>query len=310
MTEYTLTIEFDAAGLSLIHSAKLKIVIVKTVNSDPVSVSTAWVAFQPTAPNNTITWTEEYGVYAFSSPVTDGVQIQRLSDHEAQREQVYTFTDASLFGEVPTHASGNAEQAYSVINQSGHQWAFGLTQSVTVNGKQLNSLILNAAVVPDKSTAVFRPTIKLSVGFRGVVENGVVITNFSNIHTTFEYQLNEKEKKLTFNPENSTFTIGSGNDSNGDRYEVWKQKFISEEDAEPTLVVKVIRFSAIYKVPIFGYYPQNVKDLHTMLRAYSEYQGWIPWADEDLTWVDSTGSTVVSTSGLRAALDSGVLWVE
>jgi len=205
MTSYTLTLDFDNAGLDVLHSSNEHVTIIKAVGSNSGGASTVWISFKP-AEHNVVTWTESYGLYASSTSVQNGATIEESSNVTAQQGTVYTFNDSLYFAGPAPSTDPSQKSAYSLVNSSGQAFTFGLTQTALVNGNQVSS-ILNAVTVPNGQQASFSPIVTLTVGVSATLNNGVVQTDISNFGTTVPYQAGATSAKVKFFSANSTFAI-------------------------------------------------------------------------------------------------------
>jgi len=203
MTTYTLNISFDKPGLDSIHAAQEKVTITKATGSTVNSNQVVWVCFKP-ALVNTITWQENYGLYSSLTQVQNGATISIESTVISAEigDLRYPFNASNYFDPPITDTSAPA--AYSLVNNSGSTFTFGLLQQVTVNGAT-TSQIINAAVVPNNQRADFSPQVTLSVGVSGSLNNGVVVTNVSNIPYTAQYSTAATSHSIAYQSLNSFF---------------------------------------------------------------------------------------------------------
>lgn len=186
MAEYNLTIQLSNDDVHTINAAQQQIVIVKKVGGSSGS-QVAWVTFSPFE-NNTVTWEEEYGVYASTTQVQEGATIIKTSAvNPATSGVIYPFETGSF-----SSPSGNAgTNNYGVENEYSQQFSFGMAQSVTANGSKFNAAPLNAVPVLSNEKAIFTPIEIVSVFLHAKFNNGVIITNITN---------NALEVDLTSNP--------------------------------------------------------------------------------------------------------------
>jgi len=205
MTSYTLALEFEDSGLDLLHSAGEKVVIFKAVGSTNGGSSAVWMTFKP-AEHNVVRWTESYGLYASNTHVQNGATIDILSNTAAQQGMVYTFNDSLYFASPIPNSDPNLTNSYSLVNNSGQSFTFGLSQTVLVNGQQVSS-VLNAVTVPNGQRASFTPIIALTVGASATLNNGAIATDLSSFKTTVPYESGATSAKVKFFSQNSAFLI-------------------------------------------------------------------------------------------------------
>lgn len=170
MSTFQLNINFTAADLQTIYAAKENVVLVKSVAGE---AQFSWVSFPPFE-GNAITWDEvNYSIYA--SMGAGGGVISTSVDQAAQPSQNYTFDQSGAFSQPGPVSIG--QNAYQVTNQCspGQDLAFGLAQTVTVNGTAFNNAPINAQFIPMGQHAIFRPTTELIIFLASAIPAGVII---------------------------------------------------------------------------------------------------------------------------------------
>jgi hypothetical protein len=184
MPTYQLNLSFTNGGLDTLQSANQQVAIVKSVNSSVTSSSNSpviWVAFKPMN-GNTVTWDEEYSVYASTTNVVNGAQIITNSTTPATSGNSYAFLPAGHFGPSTSNVS-NVE--YGVKNQSQFtigpiaMITSGLFQAANVNGTATGSP-LNATPVPRQEQATFTPIEKVQIFVTSYENNGLVISEVTS----------------------------------------------------------------------------------------------------------------------------------
>src|SRR5262245_57303979 len=108
MPTYQLTIQFDSQGLATLNEAGQLVTIVKSVST---GTPVAWVAFDPME-SNTVTWTEQYSVYASTTQIQDGAQIITQSTQAAVGGNTYTLSG----GQFDNGKPGLPATTYGVLN--------------------------------------------------------------------------------------------------------------------------------------------------------------------------------------------------
>lgn len=139
MTKYTLTLNIDPDDMKYIKPAGQRLTLAKPVGSGDPNV--VWLSIDP-FPSTTITWTEDYWIYASTAEIADGASIDKLSEvapGPALDSGFYPFTPAAIFGPLqkdPQIARGT----YAANNYMPHAQypalTFGLSQSAMI-GKTL-----------------------------------------------------------------------------------------------------------------------------------------------------------------------------
>lgn len=182
MSKYKLNINILSTNVREINMAMQKITLVKSVGKG-AGTPVAWVTFSPFE-TNIITWETEYGVYASSTTVQNGAQIQRTSlVGTAVTGTLNPFEEGTFRSPI----SGGKANAYSIVNKFGKQFTFGLTQTVHVNGEQFAGSPLNAVTALNQQTAIFEPVEKVAIFLEAQFNNGVVISDILSNGLTLDF---------------------------------------------------------------------------------------------------------------------------
>jgi hypothetical protein len=157
MTTYALEVIFNQSDLKLINQAGEKVVLIKQVPKGGYKV--AWVTFDPFQ-QNTVTWDDDYFLYASSTQPVEGTQIAGWTMQEAQAQNDYVFSSDRTFS-VPHPDPNLLPGQYMVFNNmvfDREPWlTFGMAQAFELNGNTQKPQPINAAVVPAKQFARFTP---------------------------------------------------------------------------------------------------------------------------------------------------------
>lgn len=173
MSSYELDIQFTASDTQQINNNKQKLTIVKEVGGTSGSM-VVWLAISPYQ-SNTITWDENYGVYASTSLVEAGATIVKTSFvNPASSGVTYPFENGAFDAAKGDLTDPNS---YGIENDTTGVLTFGLAQSVTANGTPFDTNPLNAVSVLTSESAIFTPIEKLQVFLHAVYNNGVVISD-------------------------------------------------------------------------------------------------------------------------------------
>lgn len=186
---YKLSIQFDPNDTKDLNSNGFKVVITKgvvTLNTatDPILF---WVAFEPFEINS-ITWEAIYGVYASPDAVQTGTMISASSGlYPAKPGIEYQFEE----GVFDTGPSSSTPNSYIVKNNSPDtKLTFGLTQTVTANGRTFDAAPVNGVVLDSLQTQLFSPTEQVTVFLYKEVVSGGVIAREENAFLTLEMEDN------------------------------------------------------------------------------------------------------------------------
>lgn len=199
--QYQLNIAIDSQGLSNIYAAGQAITIVKSVVSNPLAsgnLPVAWLNFQPLE-QNSVTWIENYNIYATSTQLNAGATIVQTSVTGAPVQTGWTYTFAQ--GQF-TGAQGGSTGTFNMANQQGGMFNFGLSQQAIVNNVPVMAP-LNAIPVLNNESATFTPKETVSIFLSNSVNNGVVLS-----------QVASNALAVTLTSQNATANIGFNDGKN------------------------------------------------------------------------------------------------
>lgn len=199
--QYQLNISIDSNGLNQIYAANQAVTIVKSVVANPLAAGNlpiAWIAFQPFL-QNSVSWIENYNIYATTTQLMAGATIVQTSITGAPVQTGWTYTFAQ--GQF-TGATGGAAGTYTVTNEQGGMFNFGLSQQATVNNVVINAP-LNAIPILNNESASFTPEENVSIFLSNTVNNGVVLSQVASNALT-----------VTLTSQNATVNIGFTDSTN------------------------------------------------------------------------------------------------
>jgi hypothetical protein len=175
---FTLKTAFTQADLERFLASGSNVVVAKPNAGGAPNV--AWVVYRPLI-DNTMTWEEQYGVYASNADLTNGALLYQMSKTEfpAVESMVYPLNAAGFFG-PPSSGGGKPGSFYA---QNGYNnlpkgyLTMGLYQNANVNGSQISASAVSAAPVIYNSTAEITPFTTIYLWIQSqVVSNSVVTT--------------------------------------------------------------------------------------------------------------------------------------
>ncbi|MGI4764935.1 MAG: hypothetical protein ACRYGP_07695 [Janthinobacterium lividum] len=190
----------DTTGVKQINDANQQITIVKSTSTAGKEKPVAWISFE--AMNAiSVTWTEEYFIYASLSKIEDDMKIVESSatDDPIEFSELYKFSS-----DVFSMEAGGSDGMYTAKNDGGKTYTMGLAQSAIVNGKAVSAPI-NAVSVLNAEEGTFKPRIKLSVFLSGTQDNGTVLSHIQGNAFTFELSSDQATVDLGFSDTNNTF---------------------------------------------------------------------------------------------------------
>ncbi|HEX6292032.1 MAG TPA: hypothetical protein VFZ66_22790 [Herpetosiphonaceae bacterium] len=186
MPTYTLELLIDEDDLRIIKGAQQNIVLAKPTG-DNASPNVAWQSFDPFQ-ENSVTWSEEYGLYASNTKIVNGARIAKMSGVKSATDKAYySFrSDATFYGPNQDGDAPGIGQ-YRIFNEMpSSQYpalTFGLMQSATINGRLSDSRPLNAQYVPASQQVTFTPLTTVYVWLQSTLTSGTVITEVASKHT-------------------------------------------------------------------------------------------------------------------------------
>ncbi|WP_167241409.1 hypothetical protein [Massilia genomosp. 1] len=159
---YELDLAFTTAQLQTIWITGTNVIVAKP--SGGGSPNVAWQVFKPMAANS-LTWEDNYGVYASSAQVQNGAQLTQLTSTgiPAAMETLYTLEAA---GTISNPGAGGSANSFALLNQyqsSQGYMTVGLYQNATVNGTQILGNAVSVAPVLYQSTATMTPYTHLVI---------------------------------------------------------------------------------------------------------------------------------------------------
>jgi hypothetical protein len=203
MPSYSLEIQFDQAGLQTLQDASQKVSLVKA--TQPSALPVVWVAFTPEE-DNTITWDEEYSVYASTTHIDAGATINTSSTAPAQGGRTYMFQG----GDFPSSKGGLPLTQYGIFNNdSDPQFAeitAGLAQVANGSGSNRPNP-LNATVVPYNENGLYTPIEKLQVFAAASMNNGLVISEVQGNALLIDFTTNPSQV-IHYDDASNTFQLG------------------------------------------------------------------------------------------------------
>lgn len=185
MSTFNLKTAFTDEQLKVIYATGTNIVVAKPTGGGSPNV--AWQVFKPMQAN-TLTWKEEYGIYASTSQVVNGAKLNQLSSVPvgAVQNKLYTLeSNATISGP----ASGGAPHSYALQNQYAEKpfMTIGLFQDANVNGTEIMGNAVSAAPVLLASTAVMTPYTTVYIWLQSQIVSNTVVTNVTSPMTALKF---------------------------------------------------------------------------------------------------------------------------
>lgn len=206
MAEFALNLEIDPQSLPFIRAAQERIILAKPVGGDSPNV--VWQSFDPFG-TNTVTWTEEFGLYASDTQLVNGAAIRKISEQLlAEEERYYTFTPGAVFEGPyadPRVGVGQYAAQNSMPVSSYPQLTFGLTQAAKVNNTPVPGRPLNAANVLPNRLVIFSPITRVYVWLESNLASSTVITQILSNVAIVTYSGGITTRDLVYDPNTGMF---------------------------------------------------------------------------------------------------------
>ncbi len=202
---YTLNFTIDQAGVNAINGAQQFVTIVKSnLSGAPVDNPVAWLAIKPME-TITVTWEEQYVIYASQTQVSNGAVITMSSQTaDVIDGWLYTLSPNLTF----TGAENNSPGSFEMLNKAGVNLTGGLAQTGTINGKSVTAP-LNAVGVLNTETASFEPLETVSIFVSSYQNNGCVISDVASNAYVVTLSSASPTANIGYDDTNNVFIAGS-----------------------------------------------------------------------------------------------------
>ncbi|HVZ39315.1 MAG TPA: hypothetical protein VHI13_08570 [Candidatus Kapabacteria bacterium] len=203
---YELSLQIDPTELAVISAAGMNITLAKPVGGAAPNV--IWQSFDPFE-NNTVSWTEQYGIYAATSTVEHGATISKLSTFSpAEGGSTYTFLPNAIFSQgVAT--SDVPLTSYRIDNampaSKYRALTFGLTQPAIINGVPGGFNALNADMVLSQAYDTLTPFTVVYVWLQANFASETMISQINTSYTKVTFGGTVTSVSLKFNSASGTF---------------------------------------------------------------------------------------------------------
>ena len=195
---YQLNIDFSQADLATVLAAQELVTITKQTGGGS-GPSVAWVAFSPLQANS-VTWQDQYTMYASRTALQGGATINMMSQATALETKSLPFGNTGSFGN-PDPAVTLPSDSYGLENQYGTTpyLVFGLAQEANISGTAFPASPINATIVPANQSAVFQPLDIVQVFVQANVDNGMVLSQVAGQALTLTFGAGVNEITILYN---------------------------------------------------------------------------------------------------------------
>jgi hypothetical protein len=210
MSRYSLNLQIDPQSLSMLRATGQRITVGRSVNGAPPNV--AWIVFNPLA-SNSVTWEDQYGLYASTTGLTNGATITQMSavSPPARDASIYRFQPSMTFsGPTPGGAPAGSYGIQNEAPPSGMPMlTFGLTQSAMVNGAGTPSQPVSATALLSQMMAVLTPTSTIHVWLQSMFGSSTFVSNITAPTTKVTFGGNVTSQTLAYDPNRGVFVPAS-----------------------------------------------------------------------------------------------------
>jgi hypothetical protein len=160
---------------------------------------------------NTLSWSEQYGIYASTSGVTNGAVLTQLSSVPvgAAMNKLYTLEESAV---ISGPVSGGAPNSFALLNKYNNSTGYmtvGLFQDANVNGTKITGNALSAAPVLLSSTAVMTPYTTVYIWLQSQVISNTVVTTVTSPMTQLNFGGGVNEISVAYDSASGTFLPAS-----------------------------------------------------------------------------------------------------
>jgi hypothetical protein len=207
MANYSVKFLVDNQDLTVIKGAQQRITLAKPVNGGTPNV--IWLSIDPFASTD-IAWTEEYGIYASTTAITNGVTIDKLSETAgpAIDGAYYSLTTATVFN-GPFSGEGVVKGTYAARNDvpssAYPMLTFGLTQTALVNKQAAERKPLSATPVLATQFAEMTPFTIVYAWLQSQFTSETIITKITGKSAKVTLGGGVSTMTLKYNPELGMF---------------------------------------------------------------------------------------------------------
>lgn len=203
MSNYSLNVAFTQQQLQTLYLTGSNVIIAKPTGGSRPNV--AWQVFKPMQAN-TLSWTEDYGIYASTSQVTNGARLDQLSNVPvgAAMNKMYTLQPSAV---ITGPATGGESGSFALLNNYLTQdfMTVGLYQDATVNGTEIMGNAISAVPVLKASTALMTPYTTVYIWLQSQVLSNTVVTMVTSPMTELRFGGEVDQLSIAYDSDSGKF---------------------------------------------------------------------------------------------------------
>lgn len=207
MSTFRLNAAFTDEQLGVLYATGTNVIVAKpTADGNP---NVAWQVFKPMQAN-TLSWSEEYGIYASTSGINNGAVLSQLSSTKlgSAMNKLYTLEDSA---QMSGPATGGKANSFALCNKYSPKpyMTVGLYQDANVNGTDIAGNAISAVPVLLASTAIMTPYTTVYIWLQSQVVSNTVVTSVTSPMTKLKFGGGTNEISVKYDSNSGTF-IDSG----------------------------------------------------------------------------------------------------
>lgn len=203
MADYSLKTAFTNEQLQTLYATGSNVIVAKPTGGSTPNV--AWQVFKPMEAN-TLSWTEEYGIYASTSEVQNGAVLDQLSSVPvgAAMDKLYTLQPSAV---ITGPVTGGFPDSFALENKYDQKdyMTIGLFQDATVNGTDIAGNALSAVPVILASTAEMTPYTTVYIWLQSQVISNTVVTTVTSPMTELKFGGGTDEISVAYDSDSGKF---------------------------------------------------------------------------------------------------------
>jgi len=204
MPNYTLKIGLLNQQLDNLEACNASIIIAKPSEGGE-GPNVAWQTIKPLE-NNTLRWTEDYGIYVSNTELVHGANLDQLSSTSipAGSDMLYTIKPS---GAISGPAPGGAEYSYALLNSYDKKsyMTVGLFQDANVNGTDIIGNATSAVPVLLANTAVMTPYTTVYIWVQSQVVSNTVVTTVTSPMTELKFGAEVQDISVVYDSNSGRF---------------------------------------------------------------------------------------------------------
>jgi hypothetical protein len=204
MRTFKLSLSFDREGLRALTAGGFQVTLSREIRGLP-SVA-AWQVFPPRRTTHTITWQDQYGVFASTADVQPGALLTPLAvtGFPVLGGNLYPLRSNDAFG--PPRAVGPATDLYGAIHEDDDRprLTFGLFQNAEIDQVPVQGNAIAALSLPRGGVLVLTPPPVFRVSLQKNLSANTVLGNRGNLQTLLDFG-DTSEVSLTFDLKGERF---------------------------------------------------------------------------------------------------------